>query len=85
MRQSDLFAAGRLEKQVSQGPDRDAIRERLNAVLRELRTAETFPWTPAQLRSWRHVFHNMANWLPETERDEIRQAFLAEISRWPRA
>lgn len=81
MGQIDLFAAAGPAKQIPQTPDPDAIRVRLVGILDELRASERLPWTPTQLRSWLHVFPNMANWLPADERDRLRQDFAAEIAR----
>jgi hypothetical protein len=39
------------------------------------------PWTPSQVRSWKHVFHNMANWLPAEEREQLRREFRDEMAR----
>jgi len=81
MRQIDLFSAARVKLRVPQSPDPDAVRERLNEVLQQLRSAESMPWEGSKLRSWQHVFHNMANWLPAEERDRLRQEFSREIER----
>lgn len=53
-------------------------------LLETLRTTEEMPWNPWQLRSWQHVFHNMANWLPQDERDKLRQEFTKELERLQR-
>jgi hypothetical protein len=84
MRQFDLFAGARPRAHVPQSPDPDAIRVRLLDVLEQLRNTERMPWDPAQLRSWQHVFRNMANWLPPEEGDRLRQEFSREIERLQR-
>ena len=84
MKQGDLFAVAGVARPPPQSPDPDDIRERLSGVLEKPRAADEFPWTEEQLRSWRLVFHNMANWLPEDERDGLRQEFLDELARWER-
>ena len=84
MSQLDLFAVLKKSSATPETPDPEVIRERLNGVLRQLRGAERMPWTDAELRSWRHVFPNMANWLPADERDGLRQQFTAEITRLER-
>jgi hypothetical protein len=81
MRQFDLFAGARSKVHVPQLPDTEAIRLRLIEVLEQLRAAQQMPWEPSQLRSWTHVFHNMANWLPQDERDSLRREFSREIER----
>ena len=84
MSQLDLFATSKSKVSVSETPDPDAIRERLNGILRQLRAAERVPRTAAELRSWRLVFPNMANWLPADERDALRLQFTAEVARLER-
>ena len=81
MSQLDLFGGAKQGSSPAHTPDAKAVRERLNTILQQLRAANRMPWTPAQLRSWRHVFHNMANWLPPEERDKFREDFTAEIAR----
>lgn len=81
MSQLDLFAAAKLGLSTGQTPDPNVIRGRLNAVVQQLRAADRMPWKPAELRSWRHIFHNMANWLPPEEREKLRRDFTAEIAR----
>lgn len=63
-------------------PKPELVREKLHEVLQELREAETFPWSPAQLRSWRIVFPTMTTWLSGNERRELREAFSRELDRW---
>ncbi len=84
MRQIDLFANGRAATSIPQTPDPDEIRKRLTTVLQQLRNADRMPWNPAQVRSWKHVFHNMANWLPADEREKLRRDFTAEMERLQR-
>ncbi len=63
-------------------PKPEAIRRRLLGVLRLLRESETFPWSPAQFRSWRIVFPQMTSWLPDEEARDLKKAFFREIDRW---
>ena len=63
-------------------PKPEAIRRRLLGVLCLLRESETFPWSPAQFRSWRIVFPQMTNWLPDDEAHELKESFFREIDRW---
>ncbi len=82
MRQADLFSAGRpAPAPQPEIPAPDAIRLRLLAVLAEAQEASKMPWEPPYDRTQEIVFHNMANWLPEVERDELRQAFATEMAR----
>lgn len=82
MQQVDLFSTGKPAcAPQPETPDPDAIRARLHSLLAEARAAIAMPWEPPRLRTHELLFHNMANWLPEAERDELRQAFAAEIAR----
>lgn len=56
-------------------------RERLHELLEMARGAETCPWPPHRAGVQAIVFHNMANWLPEAEREPMRAAFRAECAR----
>ncbi len=80
-RQQSLFPeSSDLEMLARSRPER--VRRRLNDVLRLLREAETFPWAPNELRSWRFVFPQMTNWLPDDEAEDLKRAFWQEIERW---
>lgn len=82
MRQSDLFAAVRSPTPPPpEVPEPDAIRARLHALLETARAAGAMPWPPTRVRTQEHLFHNMANWLPEEERDRLRHEFRAELER----
>lgn len=82
MRQADLFSAGKPAPiPQPETPDPDTIRARLRAMLAEARAASTLPWEPARASVQEILFHNMANWLPEAERDALREAFSAEMVR----
>jgi len=64
-------------------PERVAsrVRPRLHALLAEARAAARTPWSEQDTRVNAIVFHNMANWLPEAEREALRAAFRAELDR----
>ncbi len=85
MNQGDLFENYQAENSLPQEPDPDQIRVRLHNILKVLRGADTFPWSEAELRSWRIVFPNMTKWLPEEERADLRKEFFAELERWQMA
>lgn len=62
-------------------PTADGVRDRLEAILASLRAADKMPWTPSEARHWSIVVPQMANWLPADERDAVRAAFAAELTR----
>ena len=62
-------------------PDPNDIRRRLHTLLDKARTAERMPWDERKARMWQIVFPQMANWLPEEERDQLRFEFAQEIER----
>jgi hypothetical protein len=62
-------------------PDPDAIRRRLHTLLAKAREAERMPWDERKARMWQIVFPQMANWLPEEERDQLRFEFAQEFER----
>ena len=66
-------------------PDPEVIRRRLHALLAKAREAEHMPWEERKARMWQIVFPQMANWLPEDERDQLRFEFAREIERLRRA
>jgi hypothetical protein len=80
MRQGDLFAA-RASSIPPETPDPIAIRARLHALLALVRGACEMPWEPSRARVQEHLFINMASWLPQEEREDLRQAFAAEMRR----
>ncbi len=59
-----------------------AVRLRLEAMLTELKAAEArSPWTADTTRLNQLIFPQMANWLPEEERAQLRLAFESELKR----
>lgn len=62
-------------------PDPADIRRRLHDLLATARAAERMPWDPRKAGLWQIVFPQMANWLPEEERDQLRLEFAREIER----
>jgi hypothetical protein len=77
-RQPDLFDALPPAPTVPKLP---YIRERLHALLTTARAASMMPWDAQGARVNAMLFHNMANWLPEAERDELRAAFANGLAR----
>jgi hypothetical protein len=62
-------------------PPLDVIRARLSALLTTAQAAERLPWDPQRARVNALLFHNMANWLPPGERDDLRAAFAQQLKR----
>jgi hypothetical protein len=83
MRQNDLFSAaqGSVAPGVADTPEPSTIRVRLHALLAMVRDASEMPWEPSRARVQEYLFANMASWLPQDERDTLRQAFAVEMSR----
>jgi hypothetical protein len=87
----DLFASGPRQmgfdlgdapKPQSYEPDRDEIRAELAEILEQARGATTgSPWDERAFKYHKVVFPQMANWLPEAERDQMRFEFAREIER----
>jgi hypothetical protein len=79
--QPDLFA--QQAPPAAPSPERMAtlVRPRLAALLTEARAAVSLPWDAQKTSVNALLFHNMANWLPEAEREAQRAAFRAELSR----
>jgi hypothetical protein len=82
--QGDLFAGAGAP--AAPRVDPAAIRRRLLAMLAELRAArQGSPWPPETTRLNRLLFPQMANWLPEAERDQLRFEFERELARLDQA
>ncbi|MGC6330085.1 hypothetical protein [Rhizorhabdus sp. FW153] len=63
-------------------PDRDEIRRELQDLLNEARSAQSeCPWDERTFKYHKVVFPQMANWLPEDERDQLRFEFAREVER----
>jgi hypothetical protein len=62
-------------------PEPEKIRTRLHATLALLRDSSEMPWEPLRARTQELLFTNMAEWLPQEEREALRREFVAQISR----
>jgi hypothetical protein len=62
-------------------PKPAAIRARLLALLGAARAATRMPWPAQEAEVNATIFPQMAQWLPEPERAELRAAFAAEMAR----
>lgn len=79
--QGDLFGAPSAPAKAVK-VDPVAVRLRLESMLGELKAAETrSPWTADTTRLNQLIFPQMANWLPEEERAQLRFAFESELKR----
>lgn len=80
--QGDLFANQPVPGEKEYRPDPSVIRARLHKLLARARAAEhASPWNEHDTRKWRTVFPQMANWLPETEAEQLRLEFRTELDR----
>jgi hypothetical protein len=80
--QGDLFAGESFGGNKTAQVDPEVIRRRLHAMLAAVRsTKKGSPWTPETTRLNQLIFPQMANWLPESERDQLRFEFEAELKR----
>ena len=63
-------------------PDQQEIRDELTAILQIARRAlDACPWDQRTFKYHKVVFPQMANWLPEQERDQLRFDFAQEVAR----
>jgi hypothetical protein len=84
--QGDLFAN---EPACNNGvgvADPDDIRARLHKMLAEARAAQSRPpWNERTTRMYQIVFPQMANWLPDSEAEQLRFEFEREMRRLTKA
>jgi hypothetical protein len=90
---TDLFGNGQISlfgeaenliphpEQASANPDPERVRLKLHALLETARAADRMPWDTRKAGMWQIVFPQMANWLPDEERDQLRFEFAQEIER----
>jgi len=62
-------------------PKPEDIRTKLHLILNKVREAEQMPWDERRALMWQTVFPQMANWLPEDERNQLCFEFAQEIER----
>jgi hypothetical protein len=80
--QGDLFGADAAVVERAPQVDPAVVRRRLLAMLSDIRAAEKkSPWPPETTRLNQLLFPQMANWLPEEERDQLRFEFETELKR----
>jgi hypothetical protein len=81
MRQTDLFSEFGFSENESERPDPNLVRDKLVAMLREVREAQQMPWPSKTARVNEIVFPQMANWLPKDEAEQLCFEFAQEIER----
>lgn len=81
--QFDLFGdMGRHEDgPKSFGADPEKVRRDLQALLIEVKAAQSLPWSRVDLRYHQTVFPQMSRWLPEEEARQLCFEFFREIER----
>jgi hypothetical protein len=75
--QDDLFPA----EPASYAPNPDRVRAKLNAVLSQLRAADTMPWDRKTQAYHLQLFPQMTRSLPADEAEQLKLAFTAELER----
>ena len=76
------FDLGESAKLKSYEPDREEVRRELQDVLALAKVAiDRCPWDARAFQYHKTVFPQMANWLPEKERDQLRFEFAEEVER----
>jgi hypothetical protein len=75
-RQGDLFGP---PPRVSYAPKPEKVREKLLAMLAEIREAQE--WDEKRFGLNKVIFPQMANWLPDEEAARLREEFAAEVAR----
>lgn len=78
MSQPDLFGS---TPQPLPQPDPEAVRRRMQNLLRTLREAEVMPLTEKELRFWRTVTPQTTRWLEPEERAAVLAEFDAQLER----
>ena len=93
MTQTDLFGEGSGQAELfgSQSREKrewvvnaDTVRERMRLILETARKAEMLPWPPRKAKIYETIFPQMADWLPDDERDQFRFEFSSEMERLKR-
>lgn len=80
--QGDLFADEPARNDGVGVADPNDVRARLHKVLAEARAARSgLPWNERTTRMYKIVFPQMANWLPNSEAEQLCFAFQEELIR----
>lgn len=78
--QGELFGGLNTPQQVAPVTP-DSVREKMVAILVQLRSAERMPWPERKVRINEVIFPQMANWLPREEGEQLVLEFEAEVQR----
>jgi hypothetical protein len=83
--QPDMFAEHRpvlVYDPATYKPDLAVVRRKLHKWLADVKGCDAgSPWSERETGSNVVVFRQMANWLPEEERDQLRLEFVEELRR----
>ena len=80
--QGDLFADEPARNDGVGVADPEEVRARLHKLLAEARAARSGPpWNERTTRMYQIVFPQMANWLPDSEAEQLRFEFERELRR----
>jgi hypothetical protein len=80
--QGDLFANEPPRNNGVGVADPDAVRSRLYKLLAEAKAAQSKPpWSERDMRMYQIIFPQMANWLPDSEAEQLRLEFRTELVR----
>ncbi|MFZ0609509.1 MAG: hypothetical protein WAM75_17735 [Xanthobacteraceae bacterium] len=83
-RQGDLFRsddASEEHETPTWYPDPDEVRAELQAILAQMRGAESIPWDADRTALYRTIFPQMTGCLPDEEAAQLRFDFEAELKR----
>jgi hypothetical protein len=84
--QGDLFAGDPRPNNGVGVANPDDVRRHLHKLLAEARAARSKPpWSERDTRMYQIIFPQMANWLPDSEAEQLRLEFQAELERLGRA
>lgn len=62
-------------------PSVESVRQRLQKLLKSLRSADVMPLTAREIAYWTVVTPQMSNWLPPEEKAAICEEFDAHLAR----
>lgn len=73
MNQLEMFAPQ--QQRQAEMPTAEAVRPRLESVLKQMADGSAALWSEAEKRRWIVVFPQMCDWLPADERATMREEF----------